>query len=74
MLCTAGGIEAAVGGAVNCRRGRSSSGRCCALQEGLKQQGEVLCTAGGVEAAGGGAVNCRRGRSSSGRCYELQEG
>ena len=42
MLYSAGGIEAARGGAVNCRRGRSSRERCCKLLEGKEQHREVL--------------------------------
>ena len=59
---------------MNCRRGRSCRGRCCEVQEGKKQQREVLCTAGGVEAAEGGAVNCRRGRSSRGGAMHCRRG
>ena len=73
-MCTAEGVEAVGGGALNCKRDRSSRGRCCELQEGYKQQRKVFLTGIGVEAAGGGAVSCRRNRSSRGRCFELQEG
>ena len=66
---TAEGVEAAEGGAMHCRRGRSSRRRCYALQDGVEAAGTILWTAGGAS-----AVNCRRGSSSRDKFCELHEG